>query len=226
MYPNFIEDRKGLGYEVLKDTSCSIKLVSITNSTVLLIRNLPSNVNHKTKRVILVIALVSGVWFSNLESVEAMGLSVPPTPVIRVQPSYEHPSEVKIAPIVYKRLDKISLMPTKEMIPLIYINAQNVYINEKVLKKLRAGDLSGNLVLVTVGVVVYIMCQLSSVDAFTIFDQIGKWNAPTVDPGFGLNPTYGKTPSRPGTGSTLAITRPTAMPHRFNERRETSASSY
>lgn len=159
------------------------------------------------------IVLVSEVWFSNLESGEAPGLGVPPTSVVRVQPIYKHPYEVKIAPIVYKRLDKISLMPTKEMIPLIYINAQNVYSNEKVLKKLRAGDLSGNLVLVAVGVVVYIMCQLSSIDAFTIFDQIGKWNVLTVDPGFGLNPLYGKTLSRPGAGSTLAVTRPTLMPH-------------
>jgi hypothetical protein len=57
MYINFISDRKSLGYEVLKDTSCGMKLVSINNSTFLLIR--PSNGNHTTKRIILVIALVS-----------------------------------------------------------------------------------------------------------------------------------------------------------------------
>ena len=33
-------------------------------------------------------------------------------------------------------------------------------------------------------------------------------------PRFGLNPT---TPSRPGTGSTLQITRPTAMPHHHDK---------
>ena len=37
MYPNFIEDRKSLGYEVLNDTSCGIKLVQITDLIVLLI---------------------------------------------------------------------------------------------------------------------------------------------------------------------------------------------
>lgn len=51
-------------YQILKETSCGIKLVEITDSTVVLIRNIPSNVNHKTKRVILVIGLVGGVWFS------------------------------------------------------------------------------------------------------------------------------------------------------------------
>ena len=58
MYSNFINDRKSLGYEALNDTRCGIKLVLISDSTVLLIRNFPSNVNHKTKRVILVITFV------------------------------------------------------------------------------------------------------------------------------------------------------------------------
>lgn len=43
MYPNFSEDRKSLGYELINDTSCGIKLVLITDSTVQLIKNLPSN---------------------------------------------------------------------------------------------------------------------------------------------------------------------------------------
>lgn len=44
---------------------------------------------------------------------------------------------------------------------------------------------------VGIGVVIYIMSQLSGVNAFAIFDQIGKWNAPTVDPGF--RPTVAST---------------------------------
>ena len=120
---------------------------------------------------------------------------------------------MKIAPTVNPRLDKILMISTNRMIPLVVINGRYSYINDQLLKKLRGGDLSANLTIIAVGVVVYVMCQLSGVDAFAIYNQIGKWNAPTVDPGFGLNPTYGKTPSRPGTGSTLAITRPTAMPH-------------
>ena len=54
------------------------------------------------------------------------------------------------------------------MIPLIYINGHYSYINEQLLKKLRAGDLSANLTLVGIGVVIYVMCQLSGVDAFAI----------------------------------------------------------
>ena len=191
MYIGYIEDRKSMGYDVLLDTSCGIKLVSITNSTLLLIRNLPSNGNYTTKRIILVIALVSGVWFSNLESAEAIGLSMPPAPVVRVYPSYEHPSEVKIAPTVNPRLDKIYFMPNKKIIPLIYINGHYSYINEQLLKKLRAGDLSANLTIIAIGVVIYVICQLSGVDAFGILEQFGKLNAPITNLGFG--PTVAST---------------------------------
>ena len=209
MYIGYLHDRKLLGYPALKDTSCGIKLVLITDSTVLLIRNLPLNLKIKSKRIIIVVTLVSTVWFSNVQPSPAMGLSIPPraTPVGRVQPSYQHPAELKIAPTVNPRLDKIYLMPNKEMIPLIYLNAKNVYINERVLKRLRAGGFEETLVLMAIGVIVFLTFQLSGTDGFAILEQFGKLNAPTVDPGFGLNPTYKKTPSA------LEITRPTTMPH-------------
>lgn len=197
----------------MKDTSCGMKLVSITNSTLLLLS--PSNVKDKTKRLIIVISLATVVYFSVLESAEAIGLSMPmpPAPVVRVQRSYKHSSEVKIAPIAEKRLDKILMLSTNRMIPLIYLNGHYCYINDHLLKKLRAGDLSGTLTVVTIGVVVYLMCQLSGVDAFVILREVGKLNAPTVDPGFGLNPTYAPPSSRRVPGSGLEITRPSAMPH-------------
>lgn len=190
-----------------------MKLVSISNSTLLVIS--PSNVKDKTKRLIIVISLATVVYFSVLESAEAIGLSMPmpPAPVLRVQRSYKHSSEVKIAPIAEKRLDKILMLSTKRMIPLIYLNGDYCYINDHLLKKLRAGDLSGTLTVVTIGVVVYLMCQLSGVDAFVILREVGKLNAPTVDPGFGLNPTYAPPSSRRVPGSGLEITRPSAMPH-------------
>nr|AHI51277.1 hypothetical protein [Cylindrotheca closterium] len=193
MYINFIEDRKALGYEVLRDTSCGIKLVLIVDSTVprllkpskckrQFIKKLPSKLNRKSKKVIVVITLVSTLWLSNVEATPAMGLSIPAAPVVRIQPSYRHSSEVKTAPTVRPII-------INHMIPLIYINGHYSYINEQLLKKLRAGNLSANVTIVAIGVVIYVMCQLSGVDAFTIFDQIGKWNAPQPSPGFGLAPT-------------------------------------
>lgn len=204
MYINFIEDQKALGYEVLRDTSCGMKLVLIIDSTVprlltsskfkrqavyVFVRKLSSKVNRNSKRVIVVIVLGVGLWFSNVKPSEAMGLSLSPSQIVRVhKPSYDYRSEIKIAQTVNPKLDKIRLIATNEMIPLIYINGHYSYINEKLLKKLRAGDLSTNLTIVAIGVVVYVMCQLSGVDAFGILNQIGKWNAPQPSPGFGRAP--------------------------------------
>ncbi len=150
------------------------------------------------------ISLVSGVWFTNLASAEAVGLSVPPVPMVIVCPSYKHklPYEVKIAPTVNPRLDKICLMPTKEMVPLIYLNAQSVYINQKILKNLRAGGFSTHFTLIVIGGVVFMMCQLSGIDAFTIFTQMGQSNSPKTDQPFVTQP-----------GSTVGVIRPSAVPH-------------
>lgn len=96
-----------------------------------------------------------------------------------------------MAPIVQKRLDKTYFMPTKKMIPLIYLNPKNVYINEKVLKRLQAGSFDETLVLIAIRVTLYLTMQLSGVDGFAILDQFGKINASTGNPKFGptTNPT-------------------------------------
>ena len=164
---------------------------------------LSSNTKRKTKRVIIVVCLGFVLVFSNIQSVEAI-----PTPVVKVQPNYKHTYEMKVAPTVNPRLDKILMLSTNRMIPLIYLNGHYYYINDHLLKKLRAGDF-----VVTIGGVVYLMCQLSGVDAFVILRELGKFNAPTVGPGFGLNPTYAQPSSCTVPGSALEITRPTAMPH-------------
>lgn len=44
MYTGYLDDRRLLGWAALKDKSCGIKLVFITDSAVLVIRNLPLNV--------------------------------------------------------------------------------------------------------------------------------------------------------------------------------------
>lgn len=88
---------------------------------------------------------------------------------------------MKGAPTVNRRLDKILMLSTNRIILLIYLNGHYCY--DHLLKKLRAGELSGTLTVVTIGVVVYLMCQLSGVDAFVILRELGKLNAPTVGPG-------------------------------------------
>jgi len=71
MYIGYLEDRKLLGYPALKDTSRGIKLVLITDSTVLLIRNIPLNVKDKSKIIMVVICLGVLLVFGNAEPVEA-----------------------------------------------------------------------------------------------------------------------------------------------------------
>ena len=132
MYPNFLSDRKYLGYEVLRDTSCGIKLVLIVDSTVprllkpskckrQFVKKLSSKVNGKSKRVIVVITLVSTLWFSHVQSAPAMGLSIPAAPVVRIQPSYRHSSEMKTAPTVSPKFDKITFIKYRELPVCMYI---------------------------------------------------------------------------------------------------------
>jgi hypothetical protein len=94
------------------------------------------------------------------------------------------------APTVNPRLDKIRMVASNQRIPLIYINAQYSYTNEKTLEKLRAGDLSANLTVIAIGVVVYVICQLLGVYAFGI---IAQWNGPTISPGFAPTTSYSST---------------------------------
>lgn len=70
------------------------------------------------------------------------------------------------------------------MMPLISLNAQHVYVNEKILKRLRAGDLSSNLVLIAIGGVVYLTLLGAGVDAFAILGPLGRMKAPSPNPGF------------------------------------------
>ena len=96
----------------------------------------------------------------------------------------------QITPIINPRLDKIVMMYNNRMIPLISINGHYSYINEQLLKKLRAGDLAVNITVIAIGVVIYIMCQLSGVDAFQI---ITNWNAPQPSPTIGPGPSSSST---------------------------------
>ena len=112
------------------------------------VRDIKSNVNHKTKRVILLIGLVSGVWFSNLESVEAIGLPMAPTPVVRVQPSFEHSlKKPEIAKLVPRKPDRTSYKyfskSKEELLLLIYATDPRLASNQqvfKLVKELRGGS--------------------------------------------------------------------------------------
>ncbi len=110
-------NQKALGYEVLNDTSCGMKLVLISDSTILLFRNFPSNGNHKTN----VISLGFALCFSNIQPSEAMDLSVPPTQIIRVQSSYEDRFELRTLKIIARTNNHIASESQKEILFLIHL---------------------------------------------------------------------------------------------------------
>ena len=56
------------------------------------------------------------------------------TPVIRVQPSYEHSSKVKIAKVIARKTDRISSKSNKEILFLIYFTDPRLSSNQQVLK--------------------------------------------------------------------------------------------
>ena len=106
---------------ILVKGSIGIKLMLISDSTVLLIKNFPSNVNHKTKRVILVITLISVVGFSNLKSAEAIGTNLP--------------SQQKA----------VSIMPDRDANRLLLIKPSKVKINSAIEPKIMMPSLSKNV---------------------------------------------------------------------------------
>ena len=51
MYINFVNDRKSLGYSCLIDTQCGNRLVLITDSSVVFVKNLTLKGKRKAKRL-------------------------------------------------------------------------------------------------------------------------------------------------------------------------------
>ena len=74
MYINYVNDRKSLGYKCLVDIQCGNRLVLITDSSLGFVKNVTLN----GKRQIFVIIIGMLVIFSNVKSVDAIGMSLPP----------------------------------------------------------------------------------------------------------------------------------------------------
>jgi hypothetical protein len=122
------------------------------------VRNLGANKRHRNKKIILIIALVSGVWFNNLKSAQAIGLSLPPSQIGRVhEASYDYRPEIKIAKTISPKLYKITFLKSRELSFLVCMTDQRFIrtseIN-KLIKKLRGGSLTtvliGNAIFLTI----------------------------------------------------------------------------
>lgn len=224
MYVNYVNDRKQLGYKVVKDTNDGIKLVLITESTILLIRNLSLNLKGKSKRIVVVISLGTVVCFSNLESVSAIGLALPPTPVVIVQPSSQHDSKVQIAKVIRRKKDLIVYKSPKEILFLMYLTDPRLSSNQEVLKlvkELRGGSwgLVGTAALLGLIILIFSMGEgfvPNNPNPGWVLYCPNAFQPPTAEHRY--PPAYDlffprRTPGCPRPGSTLQINRPTAMPH-------------
>ena len=135
-------------------------------------------ITSKKKEIILSITIIFDTVFGMLTKAEPIGVAVSATstPVIsceRPQFSGQH------VPRVSPRWDKIIMTTnSNKIVPLIYINGHYSYINDELLKKLRAGDLRSNVVAIFVGVLVFAMFKILGVDAF---QSVANMNAPTTN---------------------------------------------
>jgi hypothetical protein len=110
------------------------------------VRNFAANQKGRTKRIILIIALASGVWFSNLESAKAIGLSMPSAPVVRVRPNFEDSlKKHEFAKLIPRKPDRISYKyfsrSKEELLLLIYATDPRLASNQQILKLVK--DLRG-----------------------------------------------------------------------------------
>jgi hypothetical protein len=141
----------------LSDQICE-QVVRITCRNVQILCTIRNKMTNKKTEIAVSAALIFGASFGMPKQVQAIGVS----PIVTSAPEIHRPAPQhfrQYAPTVNLRLDKICLVANNKMIPLIYINPRysSYYINERLLKKLRGG----NLTVVAIGVVVCIMAYLS-----------------------------------------------------------------
>lgn len=175
------------------------------------------NVKDKTKRLIIVISLTSVIWFSSLKSGKAIGLNMPPTPIVIVCPSYQHDSKVQIAKVFSRKKHLIAYK--SEILFLMYLTDPRLSSNQEILKftkELRGGDLSLIVGLGLIGLAVLVLAfSASEVESLIPLNRQYALQPPGVLPKF--PPHYElfsprKTLGSPKYGSTLQITRPSEMP--------------
>jgi hypothetical protein len=161
----------------LSDQICE-QVVSITYINGRILCTIKDRITSNKKEVTVSAAIIFGALFGM--PTEAQSIGVPPKLSSAPEISRQAPQHFyQHAPTVNRRVDKIIMSTNYKIIPLVYINGHYSYINEQLLKKLRAGDLASNITLVVISVVVCAMFQLVGVDAFQI---IANRNAPQPHP--------------------------------------------
>jgi nitrate reductase NapE component len=104
-----------------------------------------TQVSKNLETVFIVVMIFGSVfWFSDIEPAEGMGFSVPPTRVERVQRDYNYKSEVKVAPTVKPKLDKITFIKYRDLPVCIFMMDERFLQTSeasKLINKIRGGGL-------------------------------------------------------------------------------------
>lgn len=147
---------------------------------------------RKKKEIIVSVAIIFGTAFGLPREAQSIGLTARTVSASNINNRLAPKYVLQHAPKVNSRVDKIVMRPNNNnrnrLIPLMYINGHSVYINEKLLKRLkvRGGDLESTVAIVAIGLVVYVICQLSGTDPTQMFAEgfqvAANWRAPKASP--------------------------------------------
>lgn len=165
MYINYVNDRKSLGYKCLVDTQCGNRLVLITYSSVVFVKNV--TLNGKRKIFVIIVGMI--IIFSDVKSADAIGTSPPLQPRVVCIMSNQNtnrliqPSKVKLdleikPKIIMPSLSKNVKNPVELSLPTyIYLMDDKCLRRPEIssiIRELRGGALStaliGNTIFVAV----------------------------------------------------------------------------
>ena len=155
MYINFVNDRKDLGYSCLIDSQCGNRLVLITDSSVVSVKNITLKGKRKAERIFIYGMLLFQLSQPLVPYVPAVILPLP-TAIERLSPFEQDRilnnknSYLQIAHIFGEKIDKIQLTDDqiKEFNNLaIELNSGSITMEEAILQ-LIGGDVLSYVVTV------------------------------------------------------------------------------
>ena len=157
MYINYVNDRKSLGYECLVDTQCGNRLVLITDSSVVFVKNV--TLNGKRKIFVIIVGMI--LLFSDVKSADAIGMSPPFQPrIVRIMSNQNtnrliQPSKVKLdleikPKMMMPSLSKNVKNPVELSLPTYIYLMDNKFLRHpeisSIIRELRGGDWSTALI--------------------------------------------------------------------------------
>lgn len=182
------------------------------------VRNVLSNTKSKTKKVIILSALGVTLLFSNVKSSNAIGLSMPPQSIVRIERSYKNTFELRTPIMVARNNNLIAYISNRKILFFVSLTDPQICSNKQVLKIMK--ELRGGSFILTAIKLAVLILILRETMSFI--------SQHYVDPGWGLErqnpfqpqagehkftPYYEHFSDTRKPSSVLENNRPAAMPH-------------